>query len=133
MLALTEALYAHGDNGISIAKHDVDDHDDDDDGDGIGNDDDNDPSEKERGRLMPNNFLDLIIISSSPHTSSSSLGKGSGKKNRISYGLFTDKKIFTHFFLEIEPMIAKTNFTPGPNEKSFFLLQLKCFTFSINL
>ena len=45
------------------------------------------------------------------------LGKGSEKKNRISYGLFTDKKIYPHFFLEIESMIAKTNFTLGPIEK----------------
>ena len=40
------------------------------------------------------------------------------------YGLFTDKKIYTHFFLEIESMIAKTNFTLGPIEKSIFLVQL---------
>ena len=26
------------------------------------------------------------------------LGKGAEKKIRISYGLFTDKKIYTHFF-----------------------------------
>jgi len=67
------------------------------------------------------------------------LGKGAEKK-RISYGLlpnpsldpppppryglFTDKKIYTHFFLEIESMIAKTNFTLGPIEKSIFLVQL---------
>ena len=40
------------------------------------------------------------------------------------YGLFTDKKIYTHFFLEIESMIAKTNFTLGPIEKSIFFVQL---------
>ena len=61
------------------------------------------------------------------------LGKGRvPKKKRISYGLFTDKKIYPHFFLEIEYMIAKTNFTLDPNGKSFFLSQLKWFTFSIN-
>ena len=48
------------------------------------------------------------------------------------YGLFTDKKIYTHFFLEIESMIAKTNFTLGPIENSSLLLQLKWFTFPIN-
>ena len=48
------------------------------------------------------------------------LGKGSEKKNRIFYGLFTDKKIYPHFFLEIESMIAKTNFTLGPIENLFF-------------
>ena len=66
------------------------------------------------------------------------LGKGSEKKNRISYGLlpnpppgpppryglFTAKKIYTNFFLEIESMIAKTNFTLGPIEKSIFFVQL---------
>ena len=40
------------------------------------------------------------------------------------YGLFTDKKIYPHFFLEIESMIAKTNFTLGPIEKSIFFVQL---------
>ena len=40
------------------------------------------------------------------------------------YGLFTDKKMYTHFFLEIESMIAKTNFTLGPIEKSIFFVQL---------
>ena len=44
---------------------------------------------------------------------------------------FCEKKL-TPIFLEIESMIAKTNFTLGPIEKSFFLLQLKWFTFSIN-
>ena len=68
------------------------------------------------------------------------LGKGSEKKIRISYGLlpnppsdppsppryglFTDKKIYTHFFLEIESMIAKTNFTLGPIEKFIFFVKL---------
>ena len=42
------------------------------------------------------------------------------------------KKIKPHFFLEIESMIAKTKFTLGPIENSFFLLQLKWFTFPIN-
>ena len=43
------------------------------------------------------------------------------------------KKINPHFFFsEIESMIANTNFTLGPIENSFFLLQLKRFTFSIN-
>ena len=37
-------------------------------------------------------------------------------------GLF--EKINPHFFLEIESMIAKTNFTLGPIEKSIFLVQL---------
>ena len=50
--------------------------------------------------------------------------EGCRKKKRISYGLFTDKKIYTHFFLEIESMIAKTNFTLGPIQKSIFLVQL---------
>ena len=40
------------------------------------------------------------------------------------YGLFTDKKIYTHFFLEIESMIAKTNFTLGPIEKSIVFVKL---------
>ena len=40
------------------------------------------------------------------------------------YGLFTDKQIYPHFFLEIESMIAKTNFTLGPIEKSIFFVQL---------
>ena len=40
------------------------------------------------------------------------------------YGLFTDKKIYTHFFLEIESMIAKTNFTLGPIEKFIFFVKL---------
>ena len=39
-------------------------------------------------------------------------------------GLFTDKKNYTHFFWEIESMIAKTNFTLGPIEKSIFFVQL---------
>ena len=34
------------------------------------------------------------------------------------------KKINPHFFLEIESLIAKTNFTLGPIEKSIFLVQL---------
>ena len=65
--------------------------------------------------------------------------EGCRKKNRISYGLlpnppsdprppryglFTDKKIYTHFFLEIESMIAKTNFTLGPIEKFIFFVKL---------
>ena len=38
---------------------------------------------------------------------------------------FARKKINPHFFfLEIESMIAKTNFTLGPIEKSIFLVQL---------
>ena len=57
-------------------------------------------------------------------SSQSSLGKGAEKKNRISYGLFTDKKIYTHFFLEIESMIVKTNFTLGPIEKFIFFVKL---------
>ena len=52
------------------------------------------------------------------------LGKGAEKKQRISYGLFTEKKIYTHFFLEIESMIAKTNFTLGPIEKFIFFVKL---------
>ena len=52
------------------------------------------------------------------------LGKGAEKKIRISYGLFTDKKIYTHFFLEIESIIAKTNFTLGPIEKFIFFVKL---------
>ena len=40
------------------------------------------------------------------------------------YGLFTDKKNYTHFFLEIESMIAKTNFTLGPIEKFIFFVKL---------
>ena len=40
------------------------------------------------------------------------------------YGLFTDKKIYTHFFLEIESLIAKTNFTLGPIEKFVFFVKL---------
>ena len=52
-------------------------------------------------------------------------GKGRvPKKKRISYGLFTDKKIYTHFFLDIESMIAKTNFTLGPIEKFIFFVKL---------
>ena len=50
--------------------------------------------------------------------------EGVRKKNRISYGLFTDKKIYPHFFLEIESMIAKTNFTLGPIEKFIFFVKL---------
>ena len=46
------------------------------------------------------------------------------KKKRIFYGLFTDKKIYTHFFLEIESMIAKTNFTLGPIKKFIFFVKL---------
>ena len=38
-----------------------------------------------------------------------------------------------HEALGIESMIAKTNFTLGPIENSFFLLQLKWFTFSIKV
>ena len=68
-----------------------------------------------------------------------SLGKGAEKKKPYflwsfakpplgppppPYGLFTDKKISPHFFLEIESMIAKTNFTLGPIEKSIFFVQL---------
>ena len=37
---------------------------------------------------------------------------------------FCGNKINPHFFLEIESMIAKTNFTLGPIEKSIFLVQL---------
>ena len=37
---------------------------------------------------------------------------------------FARKKINPHFFLEIESLIAKTNFTLGPIEKSIFLVQL---------
>ena len=37
---------------------------------------------------------------------------------------FCENKINPHFFLEIESMIAKTNFTLGPIEKSIFLVQL---------
>ena len=33
---------------------------------------------------------------------------------------FAEKKINPHFFLKIESMIAKTNFTLGPIEKYFF-------------
>ena len=65
------------------------------------------------------------------------LREGVRKKNRISYGLlpnpprppppryglFTDKKIYPHFFLEIESMIAKMNFTLGPIEKFIFFVQ----------
>ena len=40
------------------------------------------------------------------------------------YGLFTDKKIYTHFFLEIESMSVKTNFTLGPIEKFIFFVKL---------
>ena len=43
---------------------------------------------------------------------------------RPRYGLFTDKKIYPHFFLEIESMIAKTNFTLGPIEKFIFFVKL---------
>ena len=39
------------------------------------------------------------------------------------YGLFTDKKIYTNFFLEIESTIAKTNFTLGPIEKFIFFVK----------
>ena len=52
------------------------------------------------------------------------LGKGAEKKIRISYGLFTDKKIYPHFFWKIESMIAKTNFTLGPIEKFIFFVKL---------
>ena len=52
------------------------------------------------------------------------LREGCRKKTRIFYGLFTDKKIYTHFFLEIESMIAKTNFTLGPIEKFIFFVKL---------
>ena len=34
------------------------------------------------------------------------------------------KKLTPIFFLEIESLIAKTNFTLGPIEKSIFLVQL---------
>ena len=37
---------------------------------------------------------------------------------------FAEKKLTPIFFLEIESMIAKTNFTLGPIEKSIFLVQL---------
>ena len=37
---------------------------------------------------------------------------------------FARKKLTPIFFLEIESMIAKTNFTLGPIEKSIFLVQL---------
>ena len=37
---------------------------------------------------------------------------------------FCGKKFNPHFFLETESMIAKTNFTLGPIEKSIFLVQL---------
>ena len=37
---------------------------------------------------------------------------------------FCEKKLTPIFFLEIESMIAKTNFTLGPIEKSIFLVQL---------
>ena len=40
------------------------------------------------------------------------------------YGLFTDKKNCHYFFLEIESMIAKTNFTLGPIEKFIFFVKL---------
>ena len=40
------------------------------------------------------------------------------------YGLFTDKKNYPYFFLEIESMIAKTNFTLGPIEKLIFFVKL---------
>ena len=40
------------------------------------------------------------------------------------YGLFTDKKNYPYFFLEIESMIAKTNFTLGPIEKFIFFVKL---------
>ena len=37
---------------------------------------------------------------------------------------FAEKKLTPIFFLEIESLIAKTNFTLGPIEKSIFLVQL---------
>ena len=37
---------------------------------------------------------------------------------------FAQKKLTPIFFLEIESMIAKTNFTLGPIENLFFLVQL---------
>ena len=52
------------------------------------------------------------------------LREGVRKKNRIFYGLFRDKKNFHPFFLEIESMIAKTNFTLGPIEKLIFYVKL---------
>ena len=67
-----------------------------------------------------------ITFASGQEACVSAIGKGRvpKKKNRISYGLFTDKKIYPHFFLEIESMIAKTNFTLGPIEKFIFFVKL---------
>ena len=38
--------------------------------------------------------------------------------------ILREKKLTPIFFLEIESLIAKTNFTLGPIEKSIFLVQL---------
>ena len=55
-----------------------------------------------------------------------SKGKGRGpKKKYVFLMVFLQIKKFTPiFFLEIESMIAKTNFTRGPIEKFIFFVKL---------
>ena len=45
---------------------------------------------------------------------------------------FAEKKLTPIFFLEIESLIAKTNFTLGPIEKSIFFSSVIMLYFSIN-
>ena len=93
------------------------------------------PEKRQKTRIILN-CIAILAKSAKLHTTA--LGKGSEKKIRISYGLLPNpppdpppgmvflriKKFTPIFFLEIESMIAKTNFTLGPIEKFIFFVKL---------